>query len=380
MPLPHDVALLHRATVGPLGPLPWFDAHTHIGQNDPDGVTATAEEILTGLDEAGQERALTFAMHEPNGYREANDVVLAASAASDGRLLPLARIAPGSPGALDEARRCLDAGALGFKLHPRSDAFALTHPDVEAVVALAAERRAPVLFHAGRGIPQLGAAAVGLAERHPDARLILAHAAVSDLGVLAEPATRLPNLYFDTSWWHPSDVLQLFATIPPARILYASDMPYGPGAFSAFAVARSAAAVGLEGDALRSIAGAQLDRVVRGEDPIELGPAPGIAALGPRFLQGERVASYVAIALQLAFHGQDATEALSLARSGAQATDTGEAGALLRVVDGLLERTQAAVAAAPPGEGMDGLLALFGALGAAFLAATPSAGIPDLDA
>ena len=45
--------------------------------------------------------------------------------------------------AVAEARRCLEAGARGFKLHPRSDAFGLPHPVVEEVVALAHERRAP---------------------------------------------------------------------------------------------------------------------------------------------------------------------------------------------------------------------------------------------
>ena len=56
----------------------WFDAHTHIGQNDPDGRKATPEEIIGGLDAAGHRRAMVFAMHEPDGYPAANDAVLAA--------------------------------------------------------------------------------------------------------------------------------------------------------------------------------------------------------------------------------------------------------------------------------------------------------------
>src|SRR5436305_7007787 len=160
-----------------LEPAAWFDAHTHMGQNDPDGRKATPEEILGGLDAAGHLRAMLFAMHEPDGgYPAANDAVLAAAAASEGRFVPLARIAPNTEGAVAEARRCLEAGASGFKLHPRSDAFALPHPVVEEVVALAHDRRAPVLFHAGRGIPHLGEAVVDLARRYPGARLILAHA------------------------------------------------------------------------------------------------------------------------------------------------------------------------------------------------------------
>ena len=51
---------------------------------------ATPEEILGGLDAAHHERALVFAMHEPDGYSAANDAVLAAAAASGGRLQALA--------------------------------------------------------------------------------------------------------------------------------------------------------------------------------------------------------------------------------------------------------------------------------------------------
>src|SRR4051812_44673761 len=133
----------------------WFDAHTHIGHNDPDGRKATPEEIIGGLDQAGHHRALVFPMHEPDGYGPANDAVLRASAESGGRLLPLARVSPHHQAAVGGAERCLAAGARGFKLPPRSDDFGLPHPAVEEVVALAHERRMPVLFHAGRGIPHL---------------------------------------------------------------------------------------------------------------------------------------------------------------------------------------------------------------------------------
>lgn len=373
-PAADDLVALYRAGAAAVGEdLPWFDAHTHIGQNDPDGQKATAEEILAGLDAVGHARALTFAMHEPAGYREANDVVLDAAAASAGRLVGLARVAPTADGALDEARRCLDAGARGFKLHPRSDGFALTHPVVEQVVALAAERRLPVLFHAGRGIPQLGSAATALAERHPDARLILAHAGISDLGLLPSAVGRLGNIFFDTSWWHPSDMLQLFATIPPGRILYASDMPYGPGMFSAFAFLRCAAAVGTPTAALREMAGGQLARVLAGEDPVDLGPAPGVGVLGSRWIEGERVASYAAVALQLAFREVDPSEPIALARYACQSEADGPRAALLALVDRLLERAQQRLR-----DGGEGLDALGSVLAAGFLAATPGAGVPDV--
>jgi uncharacterized protein len=323
-----------------LGEAEWFDAHTHIGHNDPDGRKATAEEILGGLDQAGVARAMVFAMHEPDGYSAANDAVLAAGAASGGRLVPLARIAPNDPGAVAEAERCLAAGAAGFKLHPRSDRFGLPHPVVDEVVALAHERRAPVLFHAGRGIPHLGEAVVELARRYHGARLILAHAGISDLGWIAEDATQLDNLFFDTAWWNVADQLQLYATIPPGRILFASDMPYGPGIFAAFCFLRVARAVGLGPEALRSIAGRQLARVVAGEDPVDVGPPPGVHAVGERVIEAERVVSYCSVSLQLAFRGLDPAEPISLARLACQTRRDGDVGALLRYVDALLDIAQ----------------------------------------
>src|SRR3954463_10046110 len=54
-----------------------FDAHTHTGSNDPDGMRQTVEQLLEGLDRARAQGAVFFTMHEPGGYREANDRVIA---------------------------------------------------------------------------------------------------------------------------------------------------------------------------------------------------------------------------------------------------------------------------------------------------------------
>jgi len=361
-----------RAETDAIGDGLWFDAHTHIGFNDPDGRRATASEIIGGLDAAGQHRALVFAMHEPDGYAPANDRVLDAAQRSDGRLLALARISPHHDDAVAEARRCLRAGARGFKLHPRSDAFALPHPAVEHVVAIAAEGRMPVLFHAGRGIPHLGEAVVDLARRHPDARLILAHAGISDLSWIAAAAHDLPNLFFDTSWWMVSDLLALFTMVPPARILYASDMPYGPGLMSAFLFLRVSGAVGLGEAARREIAGAQLARLMDGEPARELGPAPGPAGIGARVIATERVMSYAATAVQLAFRGADPTEALALARVACR----GRSDAPLADVLGFLDVTLAIAMEAFARQPERPAAIIPAALVAVTVAGTPHTGVP----
>jgi predicted TIM-barrel fold metal-dependent hydrolase len=292
----------------------WFDAHTHTGFNDPDGLTATAEEIVAGLDRGGHERALVFTLHEPDGYPEANDRVLAEAADSGGRLVPLGRVDPHN-GALAEAKRCFENGAAGIKLHPRAEQFVLSEPAVDQVVALAAERRAPVLIHAGRGIPQLGEDALALARRYPDAPIILAHAGISDLGWLTREGADVPNLLYDSSWWNPADLIAMYSLVPPGRILYASDMPYGSARVSALLMLRCARAAGVSEEAIVQIAGGQLARIVEGEAPADLGPPRGMRSVA-RPPGADRAASHLAAAIIVAFGGVDPSEPLALARLG----------------------------------------------------------------
>ena len=197
-------------------------------------------------------------MHEPDGYPPANDRAIAVAAESDGRLVSFCRVNPAAD-PVAEASRCLDAGARGIKLHPRAEQFTLDHPALDQLYALAAERNVPVLVHAGRGIPALGRHAVDACRRRPDLKLILAHAGICDLAWIWHDAAELPNLYFDTAWWSPSDLLALFSLVPPGQILMASDAPYGSIGFGAVATLRYGLQVGLDSDQMRSVAGAQMD-------------------------------------------------------------------------------------------------------------------------
>jgi len=295
-----------------------FDAHTHIGQNDPDGFSCTVEELTAALEVAGA-RAAVFPMHEPDGYPRANDAVIEDAARSEGRLTAFCRLDPAAD-PLGEAERALAAGAAGIKLHPRAEGFPLDTPALEPVFALAGERALPVLVHAGRGIPALGRHALAVCERHPGLRLILAHAGISDLAWIWRHAGDHPNLFFDTSWWAPSDLLTLYSLVAPRHILFASDAPYATPAFAATMNLRYAMQAGLEGDALRSVFGGQMARIVAGEDPLDAGPPPGADRLGFDPLL-DRVHTFLAASIGQMFRGLDPAEALSLA---ALACEVGE--------------------------------------------------------
>jgi predicted TIM-barrel fold metal-dependent hydrolase len=326
----------------------WFDAHTHIGHHDPDGLEADPEELIEALDIAGQDRALVFPLHEPDGYRDANDWVLASCAASGGRLLPLGRVDPKAPGALREAERALDAGARGIKLHPRSDAFGLPHPVVEEIVAMVGERRLAVLFHAGRGIPNLGDAVLDMAQAHPGARIILAHAGISDLGLLGPRVAGVSNILFDTSWWHVSDLLTLMTTVPPGQIVYASDMPYGGPRFASMALVRVGRAAGLTPEQVGGMAGRQIERVLDGDDLLDLGPAPGLDGLGPRVLGFERAIANITAAVYGVFRHGDPGEALAFARLACQVDAEHEHAEALAEIDAYIALAQERMAGEDP--------------------------------
>jgi hypothetical protein len=294
--------------------------------------------------EAVDARAVFFPMHEPDGYRAANDEALAAAAESGGRLVPFCRVDP-HDGALAEATRCLDAGARGIKLHPRAEQFAMHEPAVRELVALADERRVPVLIHAGRGIPALGRDTVALTEQYRNAWLILAHAAVSDIAWLWRLMPDHPNLFIDTSWWNPADFMLLFGHVPPGQILWASDSPYAPPTFAAANQLRYGIAAGLGHEALASIAGGQIERLLAGEDPAEVGPPPGPS--GPLDPAMERVVSHLTTAIGRIMAEGEMTESVALARLALD--PDGDHAAACKEISHLLDLADQHAGPPPPG-------------------------------
>jgi hypothetical protein len=348
MPLLDDVLAPWLEQMGTdAGGLDLFDAHTHIGANDPDGFKQTPAELLEALASCDA-RALVFPMHEPDGYTEANDVAIAAARDSGGRLHAFCRVQPNDgDGALAEARRALDAGAVGIKLHPRAEGFTMHAHAVRGLVEIAHERQVPVLIHAGRGIPALGEDTVMLARSYPDAKLILAHAGISDLAWLWRDMRTVRNVYVDTSWWNPVDLVALFHLAPPGQVLWASDSPYGRPLASAVQTLRCARQAGLDDEQVRAVAGGQLSRLVAGRPPLDLGPPPELRnAIDPLV---ERIVSHLTTVVAQLLSRTTYTETLGLARL-ACAVPSGEPSApVAAAVLDLLEAFEAGMDGDGPG-------------------------------
>jgi hypothetical protein len=321
-----------------------FDVHTHVGSNDPDGYECSPERLLEGLDLVDG-RAAVFPMHEPDGYRSANDWVIAEAAATNGRLVPFCRLDPRAD-PVDEAERALAAGAVGIKLHPRAERFRLADPDAAGIFALANERALPVIVHAGRGIPALGRDAVDLTRRYPDMSLILAHEGICDLAWIWRDAQELPNLFFDTAWWSSADHLSLFAFVPPGQILFGSDAPYGTPMQAEIQVTRYALQAGLTPPQIEMVMGGQLERILAGEGAADLGPAPGPERAERGDLLLERVHNFLVAAFSRMLAGQSGEENIALARLACEVGDDAPQAEHAASILALLDRHGAYVAGA----------------------------------
>ena len=253
-----------------------FDAHLHLG-HDIDGMVGDYDDLERVMERYGISHAFMFCMDEPDrhpGFRAPNERTLEFAERSEGRLIPFVRLDLGEK-PIEEATRCLDRGARGIKLHPRAQRFLLDDERLAPVFAIAAERRVPILIHAGRGLPPIAADLAHLVDEYPEAQLILAHAGIADLGALMHHFAGKAGVFFDTSAWSPIDLLDFFRQVSPEQVLYASDFPYGQQPSSLLIALRTARVAGLSDDQIRDMLAGNANRIVAGEPPLEPTAATG---------------------------------------------------------------------------------------------------------
>jgi predicted TIM-barrel fold metal-dependent hydrolase len=236
------------------------DAHVHLGR-DRDGHALDAAVLLEDLERWEVEAAVCFPADEPGPDRQftaANAAILAAAEAAPGRVIPFCRVDPTQPGALDAVARAAAAGARGLKLHPVAQRFRPESDAAVAVVADAATRGWPVTIHAGFGARPLAAGIAALVEAVPEARLVLAHGGRGDARALAVRLHAWPNVMLDTSLAALADL----SALPPSRLVFGSDRPYGDHGTALLLVRRAADVAGWGDDELAGVMGANLRRWV----------------------------------------------------------------------------------------------------------------------
>ena len=299
-----------------------FDAHTHLG-HDIDGTVGRYEELDGVLERYGFAGAFVFCMDEHDrepAFCVPNDRTLAHAGRSGGRLVPFVRLdLTARP--LEEARRALDLGARGIKLHPRAQAFALDDERLGPIFALAVERSVPILIHGGRGLPPIAAHLEALVRRNEGVRLIIAHAGIADMAGLAGRLGGVPGVSFDTSVWSAVDLLTLYRQVSPEQIVYASDYPYGRQPNSLLLSVRTAKLAGFDDRQLRAMLGGNALAIAEGRDPAPLTAPKGATSL-VQPLTFARIHQYISMAVPMLWLRQrDAVGALGLAVNAARERD-----------------------------------------------------------
>jgi uncharacterized protein len=284
-----------------------FDAHLHLG-TDIDGMVGDYDQLEEIMERYGISRAFMFCLDEPDrhpAFSAANDRTLALAERSAGRLIPFVRLDLNET-PIEEARRCLDAGARGIKLHPRAQKFTATDERLAPVFEIAAERRVPILIHGGRGLPPIAAGLRALVDRYPEAILIIAHAGIADLAELARCMAGRKRVLFDTSTWSPIDLLDFYRQVPPEQIVYASDYPYGQQPSSLLIAIKTARYAGYSDDQLRDVLAGTANALADGDElPEPTTPLGGDTFSQP--MQLARIHQYLSMATPLLWSRQPDT-------------------------------------------------------------------------
>jgi predicted TIM-barrel fold metal-dependent hydrolase len=283
-----------------------FDAHVHVGR-DIDGFVGSYDELMNVLRRYGVSRAFAFCMDEPDrrpAFRAPNDRTLAAAERAGGVLIPFVRLDVGEE-PVEEAKRCLDLGARGIKLHPRAQRFLLNDERLAPIFALAAERRVPILIHGGRGLPPIADHLERLVDTYPEAQLIIAHGGIADLAALSDAFAARAGVFVDTSVWSAVDLLDVFSRFSPEQVLYASDYPYGQQPTSLLIALRTARAAGYSEDQVRDLLGRSATAILNGESPRAPGKPKGIETL-EQPLSFARIHHYLTMATPLLWTRQEA--------------------------------------------------------------------------
>jgi predicted TIM-barrel fold metal-dependent hydrolase len=301
-----------------------FDAHTHLG-HDIDGMVGRYDELMSLLDRYRFAGAFMFCLDEHDrepGFTVPNDRTLAHAERSEGKLLPFVRLdLTAQP--LDEARRCLDLGARGIKLHPRAQAFALSDERLQPIFALAVERDVPILIHGGRGLPPISEDLEALVKRNEGVRLIVAHAGIADMAGLAGRLGGIPGVFFDTSVWSGLDLLDLYRQVAPEQVMYASDYPYGRQPNSLLVSVRTAKLAGFDDKQLRLMLGGSVRRMIDGDELEPLSAPKGPSSL-VQPLTFARIHQYISMAVPLLWLRQrDAIGAIGLAVNASRERSNG---------------------------------------------------------
>lgn len=212
--------------------------------SDPKARMATADDLLTAMDEDGVTTSVAMGVGwtEYGLAQESNDYLIESVRRHPGRLVAFAGVNPAwGERAAREAERCAHAGLRGVgELHPDSQRFDLGNKRTMApLMEVVRERRLIVTTHSsepvGHNYPGKGKtqpeALWRFIQSFPDVSLVCAHwgGGLPFYALMPEVAEALQNVYFDTAaspYLFASKIYPMVAgLVGMDKILFGSDYP-----------------------------------------------------------------------------------------------------------------------------------------------------------
>lgn len=219
----------------------WFDTHGW-----PIRYKLHTPQTLDFLFSRGVSHVVALHYAHKAGMARALNEYVAGLAKADPRVIGLATVLPGEPGAVDVLRDAFAAGLRGVKLHCHVQCFAADAPELNEIYETCVAFDRPLVMHAGREPASkaykcdvYALCGVDRIERvltaHPKLKLCVPHLGADEFDGYARLLERHDNLWLDTTMvaadYFPLTVPRRLFEVRPDRILYGTDFPNIPYAW-----------------------------------------------------------------------------------------------------------------------------------------------------
>lgn len=183
--------------------------------------------------------------HKPGMARVLNEY-MAKVAAQDARVIGLATVLPGEPGARQIMKDAFASGLRGVKLHCHVQCFAADAPELHEIYEACIEANVPLVMHAGREpsspaykcdvYAMCGAERVErVLTQYPKLKLCVPHLGADELDAYTRLLEQHDSLWLDTTMvganYFALEVPRRIFEVRPERILYGTDFPNLPYAW-----------------------------------------------------------------------------------------------------------------------------------------------------
>lgn len=206
-----------------------IDCHTHLYGKwlTLDGISTS--EFINIMDECNIDKACVFTLEGFFDSDGCNDILFDRCKGYETRLYPFCTVNPHKGlSAIDEMRYAVnELNMKGLKVHPWLQSFSLTNSIFHLIVEETIKLQIPIIFHCGTPPYACPTQVANLANKYPQAKLILGEAGVKDLWrEAAICACRYSNLYLCLGASPIEAVSEILKQVPVEQVLYGSDLGF----------------------------------------------------------------------------------------------------------------------------------------------------------